>query len=106
MKHLEKLKTYSQIKNVINNGEKILLKTAVVYKMPTKEPKEKPQIGILSSKKFGNAVKRNYAKRRIVAAINKLEPIDKDFIFVFIPRQQILKIIFSKMLKEFESVLK
>ena len=106
MKHLEKLKTYSQIKNVINNGEKILLKTAVVYKIPTTEPSTKPQIGILSSKKFGNAVKRNYAKRRIVAAINKLEPIDKDFIFVFIPRQQILKIIFSKMLKEFQSVLK
>ena len=49
------------------------------------------RLGVVCGKKIGNAVKRNRAKRVIVAAFRKLEPqlrekTDKRFDFVFVGR--------------------
>lgn len=110
MKYIFKLKKYSEIKNVINNGEKSFTKSFILYKQPILNVQDKENrviIGILLSKKFGNAVKRNYAKRRIVAAINQCFcDINKNFIYVFIPKRQLIVREYQAILKEITEGLK
>ena len=50
--------------------EKKLTVTTLAYNLDTE--KILIRIGIIASKKLGNAVKRNYAKRRIRALFNKV----------------------------------
>ena len=99
MKKFEKIKTYKEIKNITNIGKKHVLKSCIIYEII--EEKEVSQIGILLSKKFGNAVKRNFARRRIVATLNEIEvKINSQKTLVFIPRNQIIKMEYAKILAE------
>jgi len=55
---------YKKGKQAVNSG-------LVIYVLPTK--KNKLRLGITASKKIGNAVKRNRAKRVIRAAFNEVK---------------------------------
>ena len=64
-------------------GQTVVTKAVVVYFKKTNRPYNR--IGITSSKKIGNAVKRNRARRVIRAAYRECEeifPIGYDLIFV------------------------
>lgn len=107
MKNILKLKTYQEIKDVINQREKFVLKSFIIYKKPVKVVLAKLSIGILSSKKFGNAVQRNYARRRIIACLNEvIDRIDCNFVYVFIPRNYLIKGDYQKVLQELKSFFK
>ena len=54
---------------VFTNGKKIIGKNLILQYL--KANTENPRFGITASKKIGNAVKRNYVKRRIRSLINK-----------------------------------
>jgi ribonuclease P protein component len=91
---------YTEIKKITQSGEKFVLKSCIAYKIPA----EKWKFGILISKKFGNAVKRNLAKRRIRAALTLIKEKPKIHL-VFIPRQQVLNINFEAMQEELKNLL-
>lgn len=64
-------------------GKTVITKAVVIYYRRNNKPYNR--IGITSSKKIGNAVKRNRARRAIRAAYRECEdkfPIGYDFIFV------------------------
>lgn len=110
MKHFYKLKKYSQIRFVIDNGEKIILQSAICYKVDLAklnfkiDDAGKCVISFLLSKKFGNAVKRNRARRLIFASLTKsINIINKNYAYTFIPRAKVLNMDFEKLCKEVAS---
>jgi ribonuclease P protein component len=100
MFQIEKIKTYQEIKAITTKGEKFVFKSAIVYKVKTENT---IRIGILSSRKFGNAVKRNFAKRRIIGALHMIKKVGS-MNLVFIPRNQILKMDFDEIKNEFKRI--
>ncbi len=100
MKFINKIKTYSEIKAITNSAEKQVFKSFIAYKT---ENSENLKIGILLSKKFGKAVKRNFARRRLIASLNNL-PKNSRGTIVFIPRNKILTIDFEELKKEVVSI--
>ena len=109
MKHFYKLKKYSQIKFVIEKGQKIALKSSVLYKLDVaslnlrEKLDGKCVIAFLLSKKFGNAVKRNRARRLLFASLtSNIETINKNFAHVFIPRAKLLNMNFKELSAEIE----
>lgn len=100
MKHFSKIKTYSEIKNIINNGVKtvkdeFILYTLEVEKINIKYIKNyqngKIIYAVLTSRKFGKAVSRNLAKRRILAKLTlERQGLSNRTAYVFIPRRKIL----------------
>ena len=107
MKKFEKIKTYKEIKGITLAGKKHVLDSFIIYETSDLASQEMPYIGILISKKFGIAVKRNFAKRRILAMLNdlNLEGL-KGKKITFIPRNKILKIDYKKIASEFTTALK
>ena len=55
------------------------------------------QIGFTASKKIGNAVKRNFAKRRLRAIFTELSSNLTDGTYVFVAKKDILDIEFLKL---------
>lgn len=64
-----------------------------------------PRFGVTATKKLGNAVVRNRAKRRIRALACKLMPKARPGDYVFIARPDILSRDFSVMEKDLEKAL-
>ena len=66
----------------------------------------KVKIGFSVSKKFGKAVKRNRAKRRIKEiAVSLLPRLDAKNNYIFLPREAALKAVFSEMKENMEKLL-
>ena len=112
MKHFYKLKKYSQIKFVIEKGEKILLKSSVLYKLDLtnlnlqENLDGKCVISFLLSKKFGNAVKRNRARRLLFASLTlSVKIINTNFAYAFIPRAKLLNMNFKELCSEIDRAI-
>lgn len=101
MKNFDKIKTYKEIKYITKVGKKIILHSAIIYKGRAVEDKAK--IGILISRKFGNAVKRNKAKRRILSALNYVNYVNYREV-VLIPKKNLLLMNFEDLKSEIESL--
>lgn len=107
IKNIIKLKTYSEIKKVINEGEKCVLPYFIIYRTKNPAISSSVLLGILLSRKFGKAVKRNYARRRIIALLNQYKDIiSKNYIYVFIPRWSLIKKEYHKIQSETEKFFK
>ena len=65
-----------------------------------------PRYSIITSKKVGNAVKRNFAKRR-VRALNKLFYINriKELDYIVVVKKKLLDVRFKNLSLEFEKAL-
>jgi ribonuclease P protein component len=61
--NLSKQKNKSKLQDVFDTGNKFVCKNFVAFFLPS--PKQKFSSTIIASKKVGNAVKRNRAKRRL-----------------------------------------
>jgi ribonuclease P protein component len=64
------------------------------------------QIGFTASKKIGNAVKRNFAKRRLRALFAEFSESLTDGTYVFVAKKDILDIEFSKLQNDLSHALK
>lgn len=65
------------------------------------------RIGITSSKKIGNAVERNRARRVIRAAFSQLEPrLKGNFDIVFVARTRTTRVKMQKVLEQMENQFK
>lgn len=64
------------------------------------------QIGFTASKKIGNAVKRNFAKRRLRALFTELSNTLTEGTYVFVAKKDILDCEFSKLRDDLSHALK
>ena len=66
------------------------------------------KVGFTASKKIGNAVKRNRARRRLRAAVEKVMPLHatKGYEYVIIARNRTLKRSFGCLITDLETALK
>lgn len=86
-----KLKENYDFRRVYNKGKSYVCPYFVVYFNPTR--KKYSRLGITVSKKIGNAVKRNRAKRLITAAFGTVYPqINSSYDFVIVARTRILDV--------------
>ncbi len=58
------------------------------------------RVGFTASKKIGNAVKRNFAKRRLRAAFLNLQPHLNQGYYIFVAKKEILTDDFEKVQKD------
>jgi ribonuclease P protein component len=63
------------------------------------------KVGFTATKKIGNAVKRNRAKRKLRALFLQFSPLIKDGTYIFVAKQAINEITHEKFIKDFEKVL-
>lgn len=86
-----KLKENRDFRRVYNKGKSFVNPYFVVY--INKNRGDQPRLGITVSKKIGNAVKRNRAKRVITAAFSTVCPkIISGYDFVIVARTRILDV--------------
>jgi len=64
------------------------------------------QIGFTASKKIGNAVNRNFAKRRLRAFFTEFSKNLTEGTYVFVAKKEILDIEFSKLQNDLSHALK
>jgi ribonuclease P protein component len=97
-----KLKTNKEFSQVYKTGKKWHSKGVVVF---YKEGLEK-KVGFTASKKVGNAVKRNFAKRRMRALFFELEQTLKGGTYVFVAKDQIYHMLYEDLKRDFRWSLK
>lgn len=109
----ETINTNKEFLFLYKRGQSIVTKAVVVYYKKNNKPYNR--LGITSSKKIGNAVKRNRARRAIRAAYRECEdkfPIGYDIIFVAravatgVKSYTIKKIFKEKVILEINKVVK
>jgi len=59
----------------------------------------KKEVGFTASKKIGNAVKRNFAKRRLRSLFLEFSPKLKNGSYIFVARQKIINLKYSDIKK-------
>ena len=107
---LGKIKKSHEFSSVFKTGKYLKLSSLTVqYKRkPFKAAKHSSRYGIVVSKKVGNAVQRNFIKRRIRALLNNINfSFEKKSVdYVFVARKNLIKIKFSALYIELCDALK
>ena len=60
---------------------------------------DKKEVGFTASKKIGNAVKRNFAKRRLRSLFVEFSPMLKSGSYIFVARQNIVDLKYNDIKK-------
>jgi ribonuclease P protein component len=63
------------------------------------------QVGFTATKKLGNAVKRNRAKRRMRALFCEFAPSLKDGSYIFVAKAEILTSSYQNLKNDFQKIL-
>jgi len=105
LKKLFRISKSKEYNNTYNGGLKFPGKYLIAYVLTNNLPINR--FGIVASKKVGNAVTRNRARRRIRAvAENSTDKLNVGYDIVLIARQGINKVDFNRLEKEFYTVMK
>lgn len=64
------------------------------------------KVGFTATKKIGNAVKRNRAKRRLRALFREFSPSLKDGTYIFVAKQAINEAAHQQLKNDFQKILK
>lgn len=96
------LKNRNDFVNLTKNGDKWVCRSFVVLSLPQSDDATSPIWGFTASKKVGNAVKRNRAKRRMRALAQKTNthPYARDKQIVLIARDNVLTESFAILEKD------
>ncbi len=95
----ETIKKNRDFRKLYNKGKYIASQNVVTYAIKNKI--NRTRIGITTSKKTGNAVKRNRSRRVIRAAYFNLKPfVKKGFDIVFVSRQKTSEVKMQEVLKD------
>lgn len=109
MLKVETLKKRQDFLRIAARGHKYVTPAFVVQSMPAPDPADDMiRVGFTVSRKIGNAVKRNRAKRRLRALVRDIFPkyAHKGYDYVLIARGYSLTRTFEKMHDELIKVLK
>ncbi|NPA82200.1 MAG: ribonuclease P protein component [Epsilonproteobacteria bacterium] len=96
------MKTPKEFSYIYNNAKKRHTESAVIF---FKEGSEK-KVGFTVSKKIGNAVKRNFAKRRLRSLFLELEESLREGTYVFVAKKAILSEDYQKIKRGVINALK
>ncbi|UCH83899.1 MAG: ribonuclease P protein component [Candidatus Latescibacterota bacterium] len=96
-----------QFRLVYQDGTKIVCKYAILFYHRTGEPNSGPLFGVVASKRVGNAVSRNRAKRLLREAIRNTEHrfTDRDLWVVLVARGAILEATSGDVARDLENAL-
>ncbi|MGI6710195.1 MAG: ribonuclease P protein component [Bacilli bacterium] len=103
MNKIYTLKKNHQIKALLDKKQTIGNKYYVVYYL--KHDLDKPLFAISISKKFGNAVKRNYYKRVLKEILRQEIDFLKGYSFLIIAKTSIIDLSFEEKSNELKSLL-
>ena len=105
-----KIKKNHEFASVFSTGKYLKLNNLVIqYKKYSTNPnKYSARYGIVVSKKVGNAVQRNFSKRRLRAILNNINYAfeKKSIDYVFVAKKNVRKIKFSDLNLELCNALK
>ena len=106
----DKIKKSHEFSSVFKSGRYLKLAALVIQykKKPIDENSYSSRYGIVVSKKVGNAVQRNFTKRRLRAVLNNINSAfeKKSMDYVFVARKSLIKIKFSALYIELYDALK
>lgn len=108
---LSRLKKRASFLKLSQKGRKIRLNNFTVLFLPhfelddTEHPSTFPRIGLTASKRVGNAVCRNKAKRRLRVLTNEFIEPSSSFDFVFIAHHSIIDAPFVDLKNDFKKAL-
>ncbi|HCZ19787.1 ribonuclease P protein component [Wolinella succinogenes] len=97
MKGLETLKRSREFDSAYSHGSKWHASAFVLFYRPFKEKK----VGFTVSKKVGNAVKRNFAKRRLRALYQQYSSSLKEGVLVIVAKAPLLELEFDLLERDF-----
>lgn len=90
----QSIKTSFHFRKVSQTGKKFYSPFFLFFTLPS----DNLELGVIASRKVGNAVKRNKAKRLLKAAFSEVFQSHKNESVVIIARQQILNAEYSKII--------
>ncbi|MFN7038890.1 MAG: ribonuclease P protein component [Alphaproteobacteria bacterium] len=109
---IRKLKKRREFVDLSRNGQKVVLNNLILLYKASNDCLHETnnsyvRLGFVASKKIGNAVERNRAKRRLKAAVNLSITIHSApfYDFVIIARKNVLKSDFIEIIKELNYAL-
>jgi len=76
--------------------------SVVLFFLPASDIRK---VGFTATKKIGNAVKRNRAKRRLRALFREFSPSLKNGTYIFVAKQAINEVPHQKLTKDFQKIL-
>jgi ribonuclease P protein component len=107
---LGKIKKSHEFSSVFKTGKYLKLSSLIIqYKShPINDNNHSSRYGIVVSKKVGNAVQRNFTKRRLKAVLNNINYTfeKKSIDYIFVARKNLIKIKFSDLYIELCNALK
>lgn len=96
------MKLHKEFQYVYNKGKNQHSNSVVLFFLPQKGVRK---VGFTATKKLGNAVKRNRAKRRLRALFCEYSDSLKDGTYIFVAKSAIFDAPFSKLTSDFNKVL-
>jgi len=96
------LKLHKEFQYVYNKGKNQHASSVVLFFLPQSGVRK---VGFTATKKLGNAVKRNRAKRRLRALFCEYSDSLKDGTYIFVAKPAIFDTPFSKLTNDFNKVL-
>ncbi len=96
------MKLHREFQYVYRKGKDAHSSSVVLFFLPSNEIHK---VGFTATKKIGNAVKRNRAKRRLRALFREFSNSLKDGTYIFVAKQEINEVTYQKLKNDFEKVL-
>ncbi|MFA7070006.1 MAG: ribonuclease P protein component [Sulfurimonas sp.] len=92
------LKEHREFQYVYKKGKSFHTPSMILFALPTQNIKK---VGFTATKKIGNAVIRNRAKRRLRALFLEFSPQLKDATFVLVAKDHITQATYSELKSDF-----
>ncbi|PLY14989.1 ribonuclease P protein component [Sulfurimonas sp. CVO] len=96
------LKLHKEFQYIYRKGKDAHSSSVVLFFLPANEIHK---VGFTATKKIGNAVKRNRAKRRLRALFCEFSHSLKNGTYVFVAKQSINEATYQELKNDFEKVL-
>ncbi|MDD3476087.1 MAG: ribonuclease P protein component [Sulfurimonas sp.] len=96
------MKLHKEFQYVYRKGKDSHSSSVVLFFLPANNVKK---VGFTATKKIGNAVKRNRAKRRLRALFVTYSSLLKDGTYIFVAKQTISETSHQKLQNDFEKIL-
>ncbi|MFT7860723.1 MAG: ribonuclease P protein component [Sulfurimonas sp.] len=96
------VKLHKEFRYIYNKGKNQHSKSVVLFYIPHKGVRK---VGFTATKKIGNAVQRNRAKRRMRALFREFSPQLQEGSYIFVAKAAILTTPYKNLQYEFQKVL-
>ncbi|MEA3229254.1 MAG: ribonuclease P protein component [Campylobacterota bacterium] len=97
------LKLHKEFQRIYNKGKNQHSNSVVLFFLPQSGTKK---IGFTATKKIGNAVKRNRAKRKLRAAFIQYSNSLKDGTYIFVAKHSLVESSHEQFINDFNKVIK